>query len=240
MIKIFFILLCTVFILSCNTSENNKNTIINVNNKLWTQECISNTFRLYGNSVSISLSEHYYKNKRCEFASDDKNLLNKFFDIQFTVTPQTVNKLDQQWHSIFQIHSFPDLSLGERWRCPILSVEVYKGRLRIFSRGDDKQVSLLKKGTCASSQNSISSRLILDNYGLEAGEKYKLNINGFFSYTKKGFLQVKINDVLQNEVVGPNAFNDRRGPYLKFGIYKPTSWSYSKKYTYVYENIVVK
>ena len=240
MTKNYLILFFTIFIFSCKTNVNTQNVPININAKYWKKECLNNTYKRDGNKFTISLNDDYYKSKRCEFASTDQNLLNNSFNISFTVTPEVVNKQDKQWHSIFQVHSFPDLSLGEHWRCPIISVEVNRGKFRIFNRWDDKQLSLLKRGTCASSQNSISGRLILDDFDLEEGRKYQFNISGYFSFSEKGFLKVSINNILQSESYGPNAFNDKRGPYFKFGIYKPTTWSDAKKYTYVYENIVVK
>jgi hypothetical protein len=51
---------------------------------------------------------------------------------------------------------------------------------------------------------------------------------------------IRINDVLERVIEGPNAFNDNRGPYFKFGIYKPSSWESVAKYRYIYESVKVK
>lgn len=203
----------------------------------WNLECPAGNY-LFENGYfkpTIAYNERY--TRRCEISNRTLLQLNIPFSFSFSISTSSVEYTDRQWHSIFQIHSFPDLALGEIWRCPVLAFEIQKGHIRMFNRWDINMLSKTAEGTCASDKNSISSRLLFDNYRIEKNSTYHLVVSGIMSYEENGVLDVYINGEKIAHVTGPNTFNDVEGPYLKLGIYKPTSWDVKKGLSYSYRNI---
>ena len=160
--------------------------------------------------------------KRCEFAF--KGLLNRDspFSISFSFKVSERYDDPDNWHSYFQIHSFPDE--GEEWRCPILALESIGGKLRMYNRWDTHNLSITDNGTCADFGNTIESRVLFLPTDFELEGWNKMTIEGLLSTTEDGWLNIYLNDEQISESNGPNTFNDVLQPYFKIGIYKPTSW----------------
>lgn len=202
----------------------------------WLVEC--------GKSLDVESSELKVDlqrgQKRCEYVRTDLIQNEKPFSVSLQLIPLTVTRDDDQWHSVLQIHSFPDESLGERWRCPIISLEVKNGMLRMFNRWDASKVSILQNGTCAGDKNSIRSTTVFEGLPLSENEKYEIKIDTFLSTEiRDAYLKVSVNNIIFANIYGANKFNDARAPYLKFGVYKPTSWSRGvQSIKYVYKNVV--
>jgi hypothetical protein len=204
-----------------------------LDDKVWGNECKDGLKQSY-NLLDITLRKGQ---RRCEITNHDWVSLDSNFHISFNIKAKEIRALDPKWHTIMQIHSFPDLAIGEVWRCPILSLEVIRGRLRAYSRWDRNEVSVTKASTCANSGNSIQSKVLFTNYPLQANQNYQITVSGFLSTTTDGWLTIYIDKELVATSFGPNAFNDKRGPYLKLGVYKPTSWTHGP-ISYKYSNII--
>lgn len=205
-------------------------------NHAWKDECSGGTYLIKENQFTSELRYQDRKSRRCEIASHDYLKIDQPFHISFSFSTNNVNTADHQWHSIFQIHSFPDS--GERWRCPVLALEVKNGKLRMFNRWDANKISNLINGTCAAEGNSIRSRKVFAGYPIKANEIYQIVIKGTLSSGREGLLEVMINGKTLDSYKGANAFNDLRGPYLKFGIYKPTSWLSTDSLSYYYNDLI--
>lgn len=208
---------------------------------IWKTECLSkNINHKLPNFLSVTMTRDDSPHKRCEIYTKDLLALEEDFILEFNFTPQTLDASDFEWHSILQFHSVPDLDQGEEWRCPIAALIIQDGKLRMPSRWDKNKVSVLKNGTCASKANSIKSRNLFKDYQLITDQIYNVKIFGNLSYKSNGYLRVLINGKELANVTGPTAFNDDEGPYLKLGIYKPTSWKFSTEISYRYENFIFK
>lgn len=160
--------------------------------------------------------------KRCEIAVQKGLKRDKPFSLSFRFMVDDTYQYSNQWHSYFQIHSFPDK--GEIWRCPIMALETKNGKLRMFNRWDHKKVSSTEYGSCASNGNSIRSRKLFEGVTYEANVWNQFRIEGVLSTSNNECLKTYLNGVLLSETCGPNTFNDARMPFFKLGIYKPTSW----------------
>ena len=59
------------------------------------------------------------------------------------------------------------------------------------------------------------------------------------STSESGALSLKVgeDDVALS---GSNIYNDKRGPFIKLGVYKPTSWTAEDEYCVEYRNIEIK
>jgi len=205
---------------------------------IWQRECISDQYKLMNNGFESSLSYTDRRTKRCEIATHELIKRGEPFELSFIFSTAFLEKKDPFWHIIFQIHSFPDK--GEEWRCPVLSLEVIDGALRMTNRWDAKKVSSLVDGTCASPANSIKSRKVFFGYDFEPNTKYEIKLMGKLAIDDSGELEVRVNDELLGYHQGANTFNDERGPYIKFGVYKPTSWDYRHTLSYQYSDFIFK
>lgn len=199
---------------------------------VWKKECDSGLEFTRGGFTSILNPE----SKRCEIANTQLLTLDTSFKLSFVFQPKYFDSNDLEWHGVFQIHSFPDLLDGEAWRCPVLSLEVMGGELRMFNRWDVQRISRLENGTCTGSGNTVKARTIFKGFPLVIGQEYLVTIEGRFSYTNSGYLNVLINNQLVGKAEGATAFNDEQGVYIKLGVYKPTSWVLDNNLEYSYFN----
>jgi hypothetical protein len=229
--KILAYLSLIVLLQACSTIP-----LKDVKPSIWKIECIHKQDNLTENSFHTYLSYAARNSKRCEIATHDLININEAFELSFVFSTDYIEKKGGQWHSLFQIHSFPDK--GEHWRCPVLALEIIEGTLRMFNRWDTNQISSLVDGTCASAKNSIKSRKMFSDYVIEVDTEYKITILGKLALDDSGILEIRINDEVVGSYEGPNMFNDERGPYLKFGIYKPTWWKYRRTLSYQYTNFI--
>lgn len=214
--------------------------------KVRIDECSKNNLSIktnhYGNSIEVEVpySSSGKQNVRCEVVIHDVLQRDKEFKLsyRFKVNDNRYSSLvDPTWFSLMQFHSFPDS--GEVWRCPILALESNNGTLRMFNRWDQKKKSKTPNGTCASHENSIRSRTIFRYIPYDSNQWYKFELEGTLSYTnnKNICLTASIDDAIIGKSCGPNTFYDSKQPYLKLGVYKPTSWRLQNDIRVEYKDI---
>ena len=175
--------------------------------------------------------------KRCE--TSYFNYLTR--DSDFTVNFDF--RLDQEnWDfhnvftSIFQIHSMPDP--GEQWRCPIAMMAVQGHSLEMWDRDDQTQIS---KGVCSSdSGSSITTREVFSDIPVAAGEWNHFDLQAKLSLGPSGTFIAKLNNKPVGNLSGPNTYNDQSRPYIKIGIYKPSTWENAKRLCVDYRNVGIK
>lgn len=209
---------------SCQQVPKNVNTndLLYIAGKPFKIECSRESGALSNVSDELNISLRP-NSKRCEIASFPIKIPQEI-TVEFEVELDEIPSKDNEWFSIFQVHSFPDKEFGEKWRCPVMALEVLNSKLRMYSRWDSSEVSDLVVGTCAHRENSISDRLVFDNYEIEEGNNISIKLRLMATYSNRGFLQLTINNNLIADIDGPNAFNDNKGIFIKLGAYKPTSW----------------
>lgn len=213
------VLLCSCTFLS---KTNMDESIIRNSGLIFNRECPNEAGGFsYHNGLSFLLRSD---NVRCEIASQPIAIPMSFY-LDFTIQLTQFNEIDNEWFSVFQLHSFPDIQDGEKWRCPLFALEVVNSHLRMYSRWDPESKSILKVGTCAHHSNSIQDRLVFENFQFSKGESFHVAMKVKASYEDDGYIQIFINNKEVGSVLGPTAFNDKRGVFLKFGIYKPTNWT---------------
>jgi Polysaccharide lyase len=175
--------------------------------------------------------------KRCE--TSYFNYLKRDSDttIRFDFRLDTLWDFHDDWTSIFQVHSAPDP--GEQWRCPVSSLVVVGHRLTMWDRYDLTPISTTVNGTCADNGNSIHGRDVFADVPVEAGKWNSVELRARFSLDQTGSFAVRLNDKEVGSFSGPNTFNDQRQPFVKFGIYKPSTWRDAKKLCVDYRNISI-
>lgn len=164
--------------------------------------------------------------KRCEFDILNQVDFNTPFQLSWYFKANSNYVNFSHSHILFQLHATPDLTEGENWRCPLLSLESINGTLRMYSHWDEKHISTLNDGTCASSENSIESRTLFTDFDYNANTWYHVTLKFYPTYddSNSGYVKLYINDSLLGNAYGFTAFNDNSPPYIKFGIYKYTPW----------------
>lgn len=132
------------------------------------------------------------------------------FDLYLPKTHVT----DNVWEIVAQWHAVPDFNLGEDWRNPVLALLTTNGQWSINSIWDSKA------NTFESGKRTYDGQI---NWPLGTYEKGKW-VNWVFhikwSYDGDGLIEVWKDGKLVLSERGPNSFNDKLGPYFKFGIYK--------------------
>lgn len=188
-------------------------------------ECQQQQLALIDQPIPVIRATMRYQDKaqrRCEFAIHHGLQKQQAFSFSFQIKLTNVEPNDPYWHSYLQIHSFPDE--GEQWRCPIAALESINGSLRMFNRWDLSALSDTSQTTCANQQNSMQHRTVFQGLNLIPNQWHEVEINGLMSLEDDGYLRITIDQQLVADVQGPNTYNDVKPPYLKLGIYKPTSW----------------
>jgi hypothetical protein len=143
---------------------------------------------------------------------------------------------DWQWDEyediMMQWHGLPDFDLDETHRNPPLSLRIERGSngpgqnyyVQIYA--DSKRVTP-QKG--AENRYTVHERHeigpVTGDVGRWTDWVFKIN----WSYENEGYFTIWKNGHVVFEYSGPTAFNDYRGPYLKFGLYKP-DWKKTKSY----------
>lgn len=174
------------------------------------------------------------KKNRCEFSIHNLNIAPEKQKISFEALIENNAPHPKNWLSLMQIHSFPDQ--GEKWRCPPFSLEYYDNTLRLFNRWDTTKTSKTSGYNCTEEGSSIKSKTIFSDVPLEKWMKISLDLK--LSHGEDGYIMTSINTHRFPKLIGPNIYNDSRPPFLKFGIYKPTSWDKEHKISCVtYRNI---
>lgn len=215
----------------------NAGIVITNEDFLLDNECPQKTYSIDAakKQLHICLLAEHAEKRRCEFSFKKLLVPDAELSLSFEFQMHVADENDKQWISYFQIHSFPDF--GEQWRCPVSALEVFEGKLRMYNRWDELGISITNDGTCASKTNSISTRTLFQQVPFERDRWQQFNWTGKITHKPHGELTVSLNNNVVSHVVGPNTYNDKRIPFFKLGIYKPTSWDASKKYCVDYRNI---
>jgi len=174
------------------------------------------------------------RKKRCEISIHNLTIAPEPQKISFEALIENSAPAPKKWFSIMQIHSFPDK--GEKWRCPPFSLEYFENTLRLFNRWDTKKTSKTFGDNCTEEGSSIASKTVFSDIPLEKWIKISLDLK--LSFGEDGYINTSIGKQGFTKLIGPNIYNDKRLPFLKFGIYKPTSWDKQHKMSCVtYRNI---
>ncbi len=129
--------------------------------------------------------------------------------------PET-DEADYLKHTIIaQWHDLPDFSEGETWRNPPLSLLTKDNKFYLSNKWTSKRVSTTRE---------IDGEELFDLGNYEEDLWYEWVIHVKWSSQEDGFLDIWNNNELVARKVGPNTYNDARGPYLRLGIYQPGGW----------------
>jgi len=121
---------------------------------------------------------------------------------------------DRCWEIVAQWHGVPDFDLGENWRNPVMALSTTGGRWTWTARWD------AKANTFQGGKRSYGGTRNDDLGPYETGRWTDWVVHVKWSYGQDGLLQVWKDGRRCIDRVGPTAFNDKRGPYFKMGLYK--------------------
>jgi hypothetical protein len=175
--------------------------------------------------------------KRCEtsyfnYLKRDSNFVVSF---DFRLDPANWD-FHNVFTSIFQIHSKPDP--GEQWRCPIAMLAVQGHSLEMWDRDDQASIS---KGVCTGDNgSSINTRQVFADVPVSAGEWNHFELRANLSLGPSGAFVAKLNNKTLGSLSGPDTYNDQSRPYVKIGIYKPSTWENAKRLCVDYRNVSIK
>jgi hypothetical protein len=204
-------------------------------------ECPQNTVQgdlVSGGETTFTMRLEDKERRRCEIAIHHQLRQEHTTRIEFQVKlASDWPRNDDRWASIFQLHSFTDP--GEGRKCPIMAFEVIGGRGRAYNRWDPTPISDTTLGLCADKSTTIKSRQLFYGIPLDFEKWIDVQIVYKPSLTEAGRLTISINGHQVADATGPNMYNDRRGPYIKFGVYKPTGWTQRGPYTVSYRNLSI-
>jgi hypothetical protein len=174
---------------------------------------------------SVPYRSEYYLKKPNSFEYEE------FYTIQFDVL------LDQNWVSdssgelVAQWHGRPDKKLGEQPRSPLLALHISDDNWYLVSRWDKRLIT--------PNNGKRSQGLTKKNVGkIMRGKWTRWKFVVLFSTTESGSICVYKNNTKVAELKGPNAYNDKKRPYLKIGIYK-WPWNPNSKKKWVYDEMVI-
>jgi len=121
---------------------------------------------------------------------------------------------------VAQWHGTPDFDLGENYRSPAVDLMIQKGEWHLETRWASQAVN---------DNNSLTGSFTGKSsipFGKTVTEKWTQWIFHIkFSYKNDGLLEVWKDGAKIYSRKGPNYYNDKLGPYFKFGIYK---WEWMK------------
>lgn len=122
---------------------------------------------------------------------------------------------------IMQIHSVPDFALGETYRHPVSALLLRNGHIFYSYRSSRPMVTPMFKGKWKyDSEEEVD--LGAPNWG--QWNSFQLQQHFDFKEEPKGSIKIILNDKaisINDLAVG---FNDKQGPYFKFGVYCPQSF----------------
>ena len=140
--------------------------------------------------------------------------------------------IDKDREIIMQWHDQPDWEFKEDWRSPPVELNISNiaasSRVKnyiLFVRSDAREITPPK-----GSKNRFEQETRFDIGSIEEdlGKWTQWVLHVKWSYKDDGFLKLwKNGNVVLNLPNHPNTYNDKYGPYFKFGIYKWT-WKKSK------------
>ena len=188
-------------------------------------ECPQHSFTLTHHSKNPELSLCLHKaeqKKRCEIVIKTLKKAPYINHIAFEAkTSHNINH-PTEWVGLMQIHAFPDKN--ENWRCPPFSLETVHNRLRMYNRWDTEKISRISRHSCAGRGNSIQARTVFENLPVHQNTWFSMDMEMRLSHGPDGTIRITPPGSTPIALKGPNIYNDSKPPYLKFGVYKPTSW----------------
>ena len=116
---------------------------------------------------------------------------------------------------LFQLHGWPDESIGEAWRNPPIALLTRGDQWHLWSLYDSKRNSGSPPRLEGASHFSLGA--------FETGRWTTWVMHIRFSYGSDGLIEVWKDSELVLQHSGGNSYNDALGPYLKFGNYK-SAW----------------
>lgn len=121
---------------------------------------------------------------------------------------------DKIWEIVAQWHGVPDFRIGENWRNPVMALSTNDGKWGLVTRWD------AKANTFEGGKRSYggTKHYTLGPYLKEKWTDWVVHVK--WSYRPDGILEVWKDGKRVVELKGPNAFNDKKGPYFKMGLYK--------------------
>lgn len=129
----------------------------------------------------------------------------------FRVFVPLEHKKDPSYDVITQWAGRPDFDQGENWRIPVLALVTVNDRLTIGNHWDARRVTPARDG----------EKEKWDLGPVEKGVWTDWVFHAKWSYRSDGLLEVWRNGKLVVKKTGPNTYNDKTGPFIKMGIYKP-------------------
>uniref|UniRef100_B8HQ90 Polysaccharide lyase n=1 Tax=Cyanothece sp. (strain PCC 7425 / ATCC 29141) TaxID=395961 RepID=B8HQ90_CYAP4 len=146
---------------------------------------------------------------------------NSEYTYRFSLFLPSDYSYDRSFEILMQMQSFPDSNLGEAWRSPPMMLRTAYGKWFLESRWDSKQVTV---------NNRPEGNQTWDLGSYAKGRWTDWVIHVKWSHRSDGLLEVWRDGQLVARRVGPNTYNDARGPYFKAGIYKP-DWKYNPSFS---------
>lgn len=122
---------------------------------------------------------------------------------------------DSKLAIIMQYHSYPDENLGEGWRNPISSLLIRDGLLQYDYRSSVEQVTPKVGG-----KYQYSSFKAIKLGAPRWGAWNSIRLEQRFD-PSNGLVEILLNGKRVSVDPARIGFNDRRGPFLKFGLYCP-------------------
>lgn len=119
---------------------------------------------------------------------------------------------DPSMEIVSQWNARPDKNLGEKWRTPQLYLKTENGNWQIKRRWDHNRVT---------KNNTPAGKETIDIGPYQTGVWNDWVFHVKWSYESDGLVEVWKNGKLVVRKTGPNTYNDKIGPFQKFGIYKP-------------------
>jgi len=121
---------------------------------------------------------------------------------------------DGIWEIVAQWHGVPDFKAGEDWRNPVMALSTTGGKWELLNRWD------AKFNTFEGGKRSYGGTKMYDLGAYRRGGWTDWVVHVKWSYEKDGLLEAWKDGKKVVEQKGPNAFNDKKGPYFKMGLYK--------------------
>lgn len=146
---------------------------------------------------------------------------NSEYTYRFSIFLPSDYSYDRSFEILAQLHNFPDSHLGEAWRSPALMLRTAYGKWFVENRWDSKQVTV---------NNRPEGNQTWDLGSYAKGRWTDWVIHVKWSPRSDGFLNIWKDGQLVARRVGPNTYNDTRGPFFKAGIYKP-DWKYNPSFS---------
>ncbi len=169
---------------------------------------------------SVKYELDYYNSPtryRAEFTSIEaygENRLSYFTEywIGFNLYIPEDWKTEKYGEIALQVHQHPDP--GETYRNPALTFGIEGDQWRVSWAANDDPIAPAKSYT-ARGEEFLSK--------VKKGTWNQIVLHFKTSYNNDGYYQAYINGTKEFDYSGPMFYNDQEGPYIKFGMYKP-SW----------------